>query len=277
MNCLIFIENSRSINPLDTPQEIMKLVAQLPFRMRDAWRRRAHDLMVQRDAMMFTDPVQFVERELSILKQPVFGCLSTDVTTTSAKQKSGKVKRSLATRVESEYQQSTVEKAEQTPENYGKLFCEFCKFTNHYISYCHKFGKLPIKERIEFVKKAKLCYSCLRKSRVSKNCPKKSVCFHCKKSHPSMLHNTERETAENAHDSKADVNSNQNQSENKTVTLISARSNVKDGRRVVTPTIPAKLKIKGLESRIIVNCALDSCSSDCWIREDIVSQLGVKF
>ena len=48
MDCLIFIENSRSINPLDTPQKIMKLVAKLPFRMRDAWRRRAHDLMVQR-------------------------------------------------------------------------------------------------------------------------------------------------------------------------------------------------------------------------------------
>ena len=63
---------------------------------------------------------------------------------------------------------------------------------------------------------------------------KKTVCFHCKKSHPSMLHNTERETAENAHDSKVNVNSYQNQSENKTVTLISARSNVKDGRRVVT-------------------------------------------
>ena len=48
-----------------------------------------------------------------------------------------------------------------------------------------------------------------------------------------MLHNTERETAENAQDSKANVKSNQNQSENKTVNLISARSNVKDGRRVL--------------------------------------------
>ena len=152
MDCLIFIENSRSINPLDTSQEIMKLVAKLPFRMRDAWRRQAHDLMVQRDVVMFADLVQFIERELFILKQPVFGCLSTDVTTT-AKQRSGKVKRSLATRVESESQQITVEKAEQTPENYGKIFCEFCKFTNLYIRYCHKFGKLPITERIEFVKK----------------------------------------------------------------------------------------------------------------------------
>lgn len=47
--------------------------------------------------------------------------------------------------------------------------CALCK-GSHYIQNCSKFLKLPINERIEQVKKLRLCINCLRKNHVAKVC-----------------------------------------------------------------------------------------------------------
>ena len=48
-------------------------------------------------------------------------------------------------------------------------------------------------------------------------------------------------------------------------------TNTKTGKvtRILSPIVPARIKVEGATEEIVVNCALDKCSSDCWIREDI--------
>lgn len=58
-----------------------------------------------------------------------------------------------------------------------KNVCVFCKESNHYIQNCSKFIKLPVGDRIENIKRLKLCINCLRGNHLQKFC----YAGHCKK------------------------------------------------------------------------------------------------
>jgi len=64
--------------------------------------------------------------------------------------------------------------------------CAICKVKRHPLYLCEKFKKLPVRERINTVRNAKLCYNCLRSHRDSP-C-KFSNCPICQKRHNALLH-----------------------------------------------------------------------------------------
>ncbi|XP_036138378.1 uncharacterized protein LOC118644290 [Monomorium pharaonis] len=65
--------------------------------------------------------------------------------------------------------------------------CVACKTKIHPLYSCDKFKQWPITKRIEVVKKARLCYNCLRSHRG--NLCKFSNCTVCKKRYNTLLHN----------------------------------------------------------------------------------------
>ena len=64
--------------------------------------------------------------------------------------------------------------------------CAFCESQLHEIYKCDKFLGLAVKERVDFVKKNKLCFRCLRYHLI-KNCSSKYSCKTCQKNHNSLL------------------------------------------------------------------------------------------
>ncbi|KAL0111278.1 hypothetical protein PUN28_012882 [Cardiocondyla obscurior] len=64
--------------------------------------------------------------------------------------------------------------------------CAACKIKRHPIYLCDAFKKLTVQKRIDLVKKARLCYICLR-SHNNKPC-KFMNCTICNKRHNSLLH-----------------------------------------------------------------------------------------
>ena len=62
--------------------------------------------------------------------------------------------------------------------------CAFCD-EQHFNDRCVKYS--TPQERLTRAKEKKLCTRCLRKVHTSFNCPKPSMCFHCKRMHPSAL------------------------------------------------------------------------------------------
>nr|CAD2193831.1 unnamed protein product [Meloidogyne enterolobii] len=62
--------------------------------------------------------------------------------------------------------------------------CAFCDEL-HFNDRCVKYS--TPQERLTRAKEKKLCTRCLRKAHTSFNCPKPSMCFHCKRMHPSAL------------------------------------------------------------------------------------------
>lgn len=63
-----------------------------------------------------------------------------------------------------------------------------CCFNMHKLYACTKFRELPMSERINLVRQAKLCFNCLYPSHTVEKCKSKYTCQICKKRHNSLLH-----------------------------------------------------------------------------------------
>ena len=83
--------------------------------------------------------------------------------------------------------------------------CIICKVKHHPIFLCDKFKKLPVSERIEKIRNAKLCYNCLRSHRGSP-C-KFSNCTICQKRHNTLLHLENYTTKSNVSNSENSLTS----------------------------------------------------------------------
>ena len=156
---------------------------------------------------------------------------------------------------------TTVDK--ESVSNNGK-YCEFCKKNNHYLSSCLFFQKQNLKEKSEFVKKSNLCFGCLRKGHISSKYTTRLTCSVCNRKHPTLIHDPEKEVKQELPNPTEPIPP--------AVTTCSACSavgnaieagNTSSKIRIVPPILPAKIRVQGCSKFVTVNCALDSCSSDC--------------
>ena len=67
-----------------------------------------------------------------------------------------------------------------------KLQCALCK-DSHRLFKCDKFLRMEVKQRLNYAKQSKLCFSCLQPYVKNHTCSKQ-VCLHCHKKHHTLLH-----------------------------------------------------------------------------------------
>lgn len=65
--------------------------------------------------------------------------------------------------------------------------CLFCN-KNHSIEVCETFQAKQNKEKLDFLKTKGMCFGCLGRGHMSKNCQKHMSCNVCKKEYPTILH-----------------------------------------------------------------------------------------
>ena len=236
MDCENYMENMSIRNQLQSPQELMKIVTKLPYKLRERWRRYSYTMLKKYGTVYFRHLVEFVKEEVSILKQPLFGQINDSEKSAC---KSGR-------------------KTLTTVANSSK-YCEYCKKDNHNLSFCRYFAKLSNKTKSEFIRKSDMCYGCLQKGHISKNCTDRLTCSKCSMKHPSVLHDDSRKKAESG---------------SKVCSSIDRKSSTI--KKIIFPILPVKLKIRNSNEFIIVNCALDNCSSDCFINESLLPKLNLK-
>ena len=73
-----------------------------------------------------------------------------------------------------------------------RKICSCCS-EQHHLNGCPKFLEMDINKRKGFVNTQRLCYSCLGRGHLSKNCKHKLTCKECKKPHPTLLHYPSKE------------------------------------------------------------------------------------
>jgi hypothetical protein len=87
--------------------------------------------------------------------------------------------------------------------------CPKCK-QSHSLYQCEEFLNLPINNRIDEVKRLKVCFNCLRPSHDAKSCRSNSTCKNCANKHHTLLHQARRQ----------EINLNQSACSNQTTQIM---------------------------------------------------------
>lgn len=136
---------------------------------------------------MFPDLVNFIEKQLKILSDPLFGDIQdSKVDKRSIKIKSQKYKESSFATV------AAVNTAMEPQENtatpgHDKKSCLCCQGA-HPLGECNKLKKKMHKDKITFLKEKGVCFGCLKVGHMSKDCKARLICSVCNRNHPSVLH-----------------------------------------------------------------------------------------
>ena len=191
--CSNLTEQLMNMKELDLPSNMRSIIVKLPYKLRERWRNVACDLQERRgNRAMFADLVGFIERQVKIASDPVFGNIQDPQLTNSKAStvshfKQRKKGSSFATNV------TTVKDGVITQHTGNKiksstLNCLFCSQVNHSMDQCSQFKMTVHRDKINFIKEKGICFGCLKKGHTSKYCRSRLDCNVCHQKHPSVLH-----------------------------------------------------------------------------------------
>lgn len=169
------------VQELDLPVNMRAVLAKLPYKLRERWRCRAHDIMENTGCSAgFSDMVEFIERHVKILSDPFIGDLQDYSSgTTSAflsKLPSGvKVRRNVVastiTSADSRVQRQSFTAVEEGTSNR----CICCSL-EHSLEDCQQFQGKRHMDKVFLLKKRGMCFGCLRQGHISRNCEARLNC-----------------------------------------------------------------------------------------------------
>lgn len=202
LSCRNTMEDTAFRDELDNPTNMRVIMSKLPYKLRERWRAVAYEIQEHRGSRAkFADLVKFVDKQAKVTMDPLFGDLlevtaaeKKDTGKLNTKQRTktgGKKGSSFATNaIPVRTEEVNIPKTKVVTTHSNSAFSKPCLYCerNHTLEECQKMEGSPHKEKIEFLKKAGLCFGCLVKGHVSKECKKRMTCHVCAQKHPSMLH-----------------------------------------------------------------------------------------
>ncbi|KAM8712018.1 hypothetical protein ACLKA7_012524 [Drosophila subpalustris] len=170
-NLIIFLETANAAQHLNNPVLLSDLVNKLPIRIRIDWSRYAACIRPYPNIKNFGDWINHMAMDVS----------RATLATASSKQHGKGDQRSN--------QKTLMQTSTDAPHKMEQNGCFKCK-GNHILEKCESFSKETIEDRWTLVKKAYLCYGCLRQGHSLKSCKKKQECgiSDCKSYHHHLLH-----------------------------------------------------------------------------------------
>ena len=183
------MKTNGSLRVLDDDQENRKLASKLP-----RWASKSmepHWLQLEgrkRDLPPFSEFVKFVVREADIACDPTLYSLPPSNNNLYEGKRSERQRQFQGVPLGvNTFVTSSAWKIPERKETSDSKTCALCNKA-HNIDTCYEFMKKPISDRKAFASTKGLCFGCLEYGHLSKDCPKRSTCNVCKKSHPTSLH-----------------------------------------------------------------------------------------
>lgn len=163
--CCNAMEDVSYMHELDMPSNMLAIIKKMPYRLRDKWRTVACDLQEKnKQRATFKDMVNFLERQVKIITDPLFGDIK-DATSQNVMRS----KTQPHSRIKGNIFATTVTVAEKkiggTKENLPvDRSCLFCG-GGHALEKCPQLEKRAHSEKITFLKENGVCFGCLCKGR----------------------------------------------------------------------------------------------------------------
>ncbi|KAL2083621.1 hypothetical protein ACEWY4_021394 [Coilia grayii] len=183
--CCNVMSNLDYMNELNVASNLKAIVMKLPYKLRDRWRTSVQEKLDEHNRMLsFTELVQFIEKQAKICSNPIFG----DIQDTNRNKKSNVSKAVF--RPKSSYVTNVITLRNPVDPNTNtdvKPACICCD-GSHGLEKCSDLKKKTHREKLNLLKEKGLCFSCLCKGHMSKDCKERLSCNICNQRHPSVLH-----------------------------------------------------------------------------------------
>ena len=152
--------------------------------------------------------------------------------------------------------------------------CPICN-TNHPLKYCSKFKAMTINEKYSFISKHKMCENCLSPRHQKQKCNSKFTCFHCHKSHNTLLHTDSQNDARASQSNFSKVKNNSKQSKTKeTVSNSEVLSNFAHAKeKTILPTALVQIESRG--EVFTLRALIDQGAQKTFISEKSQKQLSL--
>ena len=196
--CCNAMEDVYNLCDLNTSANMLNVIKRLPYKLRDKWRTAACDIQERcRRRAMFVDIVNFIERQLKIAMDPVFGDIQDAPALVTIKE-SSRTKSITRSRIRgsSFATNITTFKRRTQPDNKkdgSEKPCLYCKNYGRRMESCTLLERKAHSEKMNFLKTNGVRFGSLCIGHISKECRKRLSCKICGSRHPSMLHIHQRE------------------------------------------------------------------------------------
>lgn len=181
------------------PANLRTIILKLPYKLREKWRNVACDILEQTGSRaVFVDLVNFIEKQVEIVSDPLFGNIH-DISSAShskisiqskQKRKSG----TFATTVNTVNDRDKDNRKSFSASQSNQIKCLFCHYTNHTLDKCSQFNSRTQQDKMHFLKEKGVCFGCLKYGHLSKDCRSRLDCQVCHRKHPSVLHVEKEDT-----------------------------------------------------------------------------------
>ena len=288
IGCRNAMLSTDGVKVLDFPSSLRLIVSKLPIYLQDRWARCADAIIHQeRVAVTFDRLVTFLEREIRIKLNPLFGKAAIADHT----KKTDKSKGAASQAKKSIMSAATITKPDKVVVSSSQSLCTFCEFPHSFVD-CRRFRKILHKDKLAFLLKHRLCFNCLQEGHRRSECIKKASCSVCSGGHPTALHRsvssespsvvkvngtTQPVTQSNKVDNKS-VSESATQTSSKTPSLTVAAISGHDGvkRSHNMPIVPVRVKMSTSDKEILTHAFLDGGSSDTLMTEGLMRRLGAE-
>lgn len=141
--------------------------------------------------MNFRDIVEFIERQVRIVSDPIFGDIQEFPAVAAARKDGRNSKPQPYSKAKGSSFATTIATADKRVEPSTKrekdsAVCLFCG-AGHTLDFCRLLQEKPHTEKMSFLKQNGVCFGCLCIGHRSKDCRRRLLCEICNLKHPTML------------------------------------------------------------------------------------------
>ncbi|KAK7944331.1 hypothetical protein WMY93_000059 [Mugilogobius chulae] len=270
-SCCTAMEEVQYLHDLDMPSNMLNVISKLPYKLKDKWRSQVCELQErQQRRAKFSDITDFIEKQVKILTDPVFGCIQ-DANTTSSK---GTNRQRLSSRSGGASFATTVDPVEYGPQSASdkkdimavreRNACLYCG-AGHTLDMCAQLGKIAHEEKIRFLKENGICFGCLGTGHISRYCRKRLSCIKCDFKHPTVLH--KKYSYDNAEQGSAELHE-----ENM---LVSSGLTGAGDQDCKLPIVPVQVKSKKGTKIVTTYAFLDQGSTAVFCTDSLMNKLNL--
>ena len=268
--CLIAMSHVHELDILNDCRENRKLLEKLPDWLVQRWSRIVAD---SKRYPLFETFVKFLTKEADIACNPITS-LSQTVKDSSSRFK----KRPTANTLASNTSSSERNEAKKPERNESNRHCHMCQMKNHSLESCGHFKRKTPIERRDFLLKNGLCFGCLSRGHLSKDCHQKSICEICEKKHPSCMHGDYEALHPQTQSGgirKPSRSEDKRESSSTADQAISRRTRTEDDGSKTSMIVPVWLSSKCSPSKEeLVYALLDSQSDTTFVLEDTGNKIS---